>query len=117
MRNKRKLRTSDLYYDIYIDSTNTNVHSHVKDKLNMTYLQNDNSVHINQYKVRRSDRYNTNCYNTYRQSVAEKGNYITTTINQQHVNDKICMMNTEHLDKRLISITHMHINALNRPLK
>ena len=30
MRNKRKLRTSDLYYDIYIDSTNTNVHSSVK---------------------------------------------------------------------------------------
>ena len=60
MRNKQKLRTSDLYYDIYIDSTINNVHTRVKDKLNMlmTYLSNDNSVHINQHKVRRSDRYN-----------------------------------------------------------
>ena len=68
MRNKRNLRTSDLYYDIYnIDSTNNNVHTRVKDKLNMlmTYLQNDNSVHINQHRMRRSDQYNRNCYNTY----------------------------------------------------
>ena len=57
MRNKRKLRASDLYYDIYIDSTNNNVHTRVKDKLNMlmTYLQNDNSVHMNQHKMRRSE--------------------------------------------------------------
>ena len=75
MRNKRKLRTSDLYYDIYIniyiyiyiDSTNNNVHTRVKDKFNMlmTYLQNVNSVHLNQHTMRRLGRYNRNRYNTY----------------------------------------------------
>ena len=39
----------------------------------------------------------------------KKGNYFTTTIKQQQINDKIYMMNTEHIDKSFnINSTHSY---------